>query len=88
MSNNVNELQHHGILGQKWGVRRYQNKDGSLTPAGKRREEKIDKQMGKYAKKYNALKKQKLSGKMNVFHLRYKRHKLNSKRTNRNCGGY
>jgi hypothetical protein len=32
-----NELFHHGILGQKWGVRRYQNKDGSLTDAGKRR---------------------------------------------------
>lgn len=29
-------LTHHGILGMKWGVRRYQNKDGSLTPAGKR----------------------------------------------------
>lgn len=28
-------LTHHGILGQKWGVRRYQNKDGSLTAAGK-----------------------------------------------------
>ena len=31
------ELTHHGILGMKWGVRRYQNKDGSLTPAGKKR---------------------------------------------------
>lgn len=30
-------LCHHGIKGQKWGVRRYQNYDGSLTPAGKRR---------------------------------------------------
>ena len=29
------ELYHHGIKGQKWGVRRYQNKDGSLTSAGK-----------------------------------------------------
>ena len=31
------ELYHHGILGQKWGVRRYQNKDGSLTSEGKKR---------------------------------------------------
>ena len=30
-------LAHFGIKGMKWGVRRYQNKDGSLTPAGKRR---------------------------------------------------
>lgn len=33
----MDELRHHGILGQKWGVRRYQNSDGSLTPAGKKR---------------------------------------------------
>lgn len=32
-----NELYHYGILGMKWGIRRYQNKDGSLTPAGKQR---------------------------------------------------
>lgn len=31
------ELYHHGIKGQRWGVRRFQKKDGSLTPAGKKR---------------------------------------------------
>ena len=30
-------LTHHGIKGQKWGVRRYRNSDGSLTAAGKKR---------------------------------------------------
>lgn len=32
-----NYLSHHGIIGQKWGVRRFQNEDGTLTEAGKDR---------------------------------------------------
>lgn len=42
------ELYHWGIKGMKWGVRRYQNSDGSLTPAGRKRLEKADQ---KWAKK-------------------------------------
>lgn len=34
---NPDELYHHGIKGQRWGVRRYQNADGTLTAAGKKR---------------------------------------------------
>ncbi len=39
---NYSELYHHGVLGQKWGVRRYQNHDGTLTDVGRRRQRIID----------------------------------------------
>ena len=40
-------LAHYGIKGVKWGVRRYQNADGSLTEAGQKREQKRAKKYGK-----------------------------------------
>lgn len=61
-------LMHHGILGQKWGVRRYQNPDGSLTDEGRRRYDIGESQnsdstssSNKLAKTYNDLKISKLS---------------------------
>lgn len=47
------ELYHHGTKGMKWGVRLYQNKDGSLTPLGKRRY-RTDKDFKKTVDKQNA----------------------------------
>lgn len=45
------DLYHHGVQKQRWGVRRYQNYDGTLTEAGKRHRAKMEKKDVKWAKK-------------------------------------
>lgn len=51
-----NELQHWGIKGMRWGVRRFQNKDGTLTKAGQRR---YDKEMEKLKAEQKVLRNRK-----------------------------
>ena len=46
------ELMHYGIKGQKWGVRRYQNEDGTLTPAGRKKYRQEIKEENKKAFEY------------------------------------
>lgn len=51
---NNDYLVHYGIKGQKWGVRRYQNADGTLTNAGKKRQARIEKSDNRYKEKQAA----------------------------------
>lgn len=50
------ELYHWGVKGMKWGVRRYQNKDGSLTPRGRKRQKELSADEKERASRKNDLK--------------------------------
>lgn len=73
------ELFHHGVLGQKWGIRRYQNKDGSLTAAGKAKLKQFKKDETADIKKKLAAKKEKLNQKISETDDKQKKQELKSK---------
>ena len=79
------ELYHHGIKGQRWGIRRFQNNDGSLKPAGEGRYDDglSRRQRNKAAKSYNY----KDSDSYGEKSASYKRARTNMYNTNKNLYG-
>ena len=73
------ELYHHGVLGQKWGIRRYQNKDGSLTSAGKAKLRQFKKDETASIRKKLSEKKTKINEKISNSESAEKKKELRSK---------
>ena len=61
---NPNELYHYGVLGMKWGVRRYHNRDGTLNERGKRKAAKLENRYSDLTNGRN-IRKKKISKAMN-----------------------
>jgi hypothetical protein len=78
------ELYHHGIKGQKWGIRRYQNPDGTYTEAGLKRLHKKDVRWAK--RNYNKLYKKTYRKSKREFN-RYLRKDLNKRLSREAKGG-
>lgn len=70
MNTEYDYLSHHGILGQKWGVRRYQNSDGTLTDLGKKRYRKDLEKFDKMVRKSDAAMQKANDKKAKAFKLR------------------
>lgn len=76
-------LQHHGVIGMKWGIRRYQNYDGSLKSLGKRRA-RLQNQNESLAKKIS---KSEASAQRKSVKAAKKEYKLNKEITSKLTGG-
>lgn len=99
----TNELYRHGILGQKWGVRRYQNPDGTLTKAGKKRYDKTVAYKDKLAQKHDRWSKEAMQdaafakdkmkdvkkyGTNSTYYQQYKNEQLDNKKELMKAYGY
>lgn len=71
-SKSIYDIKHYGILGQKWGIRRYQNPDGSLTPEGKAR---YNKYKAKIDSATNEKSRARLTKKMGIDEDKYNKYK-------------
>lgn len=68
---NQNELMHYGVLGMKWGIRRYQNYDGSYTKKGMQHYRKSEKEYDEAKDKYKAKKAERKAGRATKDDVKY-----------------